>query len=69
MERCNDDCSRCYLKGKALCPNKIVVIHSDEKVIRGRRSELPFVYDDFLIPQEIIDEVLKPFIKKGIDDE
>lgn len=69
MDRCNDDCGICCLKGKALCPNKNIVIHSDEKVIRGRRAELPFVYGDFLVPQEIIDEVLKPFIKKGIDDE
>lgn len=69
MDKCNNDCSTCCLKGKALCPNKVIVIHSDEKPVRGKRAKLPMIYDDWLVPQEIIDEAIKPFIRKGIEDE
>ena len=40
-----------------------------KEFIRGTRARLPMIDDNWLVPQEIIDEAIKPFIRKGIEDE
>jgi hypothetical protein len=33
--------------------------------IRGHRAKCNFYYDDFIVPQEIIDQVVRPFVVIG----
>lgn len=38
---------------------------NNNNFIRGHRAKCNFYYDDFTVPQEIIDEVVKPFVVIG----
>lgn len=40
-----------------------------DKPVRGYRRHLPLYEDDWIIPQEIMNEVLPPFMVKGDDDD
>lgn len=36
----------------------------EPEYIRGYRAKLPMLYDDFYIDDDVLEEVLKPFINK-----
>ena len=72
MMKCNDGCSRCGLNGKAICPNKVVVINSSvdinndddiKEFVRGTRAKLPMIDDDWCIPREVT-EYLNRLLRK-----
>lgn len=59
MKKCNNDCSRCYLRNKSLCPNKPVVLNHE--------AFKQIFYEGWQTPEEDMN-VLNEFIK-GVENE